>query len=428
MDKSTIEPTKKTVQELFQNSHTIVIPKYQRPFSWGADEAEELYKDIIKGSPDYFLGNILLNRKADSTLEVIDGQQRITSLSLLFLALYLHCKDIDIEDAEQVKFFLKKGTFGEKINTLKLSKINNELYERLLSLKKISEIDSLAFSNDSDRKILEVLKTFVDLIGEESNLDKNLETERIKTVFTKASDRSFFIVITTEDSKQASKLFEVLNNKGVDLTSADLVRNYLLSKADEQNFTDSIATWEHLEKKIGIDNLEQFLRYSSFLISDKDDIYNRIFEFSEKSSSKTAIDFFNSLSDFYLQIIEPGSYNENPNTVLEDFNIMGVSQIRSVLLAANSKFEISELSELSRILVNFIFRYSVICGRNPNKIESLSQDIAFNIYNGTYNFDTVVKKVKELDPTDDDFKKYFLLKSFKSTKIPRYIIGKIEDK
>lgn len=428
MDKNTIEPSKKTVHELFQSSSSLFIPKYQRPFSWGSDEAEELYNDILKGNPDYFLGNILLNRKSSNVLEVIDGQQRITSLSLLFLALYLYCEDKKIKDASKIKNYLEKGNFGSSTNSLKLSKINNELYERLLSAKTIAEIASLVCKNDSDKKIIDVITTFINLIKKDKKEDDNLETQRITEIFRRISENVFFIVIIAENNKQASKLFEVLNNKGVDLTEADLVRNYLLSKADQQSFESSIETWENLEKKIGIDNLEQFLRYSSLLVSEADGIYERVFEYAEKHSSKTAIDFFNDSSDFYLKILDPGSYNEDSDTTLEELNTMNITQVRPLLLAASRKFDTDTLVDLSKTLVNFVFRYSVICGKNPNKVELFSKDTSFNVYNGLYTYADVCRKISELNPDDQDFKKAFLEKNFKNTKIPRYILGKIEDK
>ena len=427
MDKNTVEPSKKNVRGLLLGSDNYSIPKYQRPFSWGKDEAEELYVDLFKGNPDYFLGNILLNRKSDNILEVIDGQQRITSLSLLFLTLYLHCREKGIKDADDVRAFLQKGSFGEKTNTLRLSKINSSLYEELLSKISLSDIAKIVPENDSDRKILDVVSTFEELLKKDEIVDINLETKRLTEILHKITDNVFFIVITAENTKQASKLFEILNNKGVNLTQADLVRNYLLSKSDEQGFADSVPTWESLEKKIGIDNLEQFLRYASLLISERDSVYERIFEYSEKNSSKTTIDFLYKQSDRYQQILDPGSYSENPQLILEDFNVLGITQMRPVLMAVFEKFNEEEVSRISNILVNFAFRYSVICGRNPNKIEALSRELSYKIYNNQFNFDDVCKKIKELSPNDVDFKNAFLAKSFKSNKIPRYIIAKIED-
>ncbi len=95
MDKDTIKPEEKTTRNLFDGDQSFIfIPKYQRPFSWDKDNAEKFYNDIfkeelIKSRSDYFLGSILLNRIDSETIEVVDGQQRITTISLFFLALFM---------------------------------------------------------------------------------------------------------------------------------------------------------------------------------------------------------------------------------------------------------------------------------------------------------------------------------------------------
>jgi hypothetical protein len=150
----------------------------------------------------------------------------------------------------------------------------------------------------SNKNILEILKYFIEEIDRNKCADINLENKRLEEIYHHICNHVFFITITTQSYKQASRLFEVLNNKGTDLTEADLIRNFLLSKAEDQGFADGITNWEDFEKSIGLDNLEQFFRYSSLLISQKDSTYERITEFTESGSSKTSLDFLKKLSFF----------------------------------------------------------------------------------------------------------------------------------
>lgn len=440
MDKNTIKPEEKTIRNLFNGDESFIfIPKYQRPFSWNKDNAEKFYEDIfkeelIKSKNDYFLGSILLNKIDNETIEVVDGQQRITTISLFFLALFLLFKDKNPENIEASEFykFIKKGSFNQKKNILILSRSNNDFYVKLTSLTSIDEINNIDVSSESksNKEILEILKFFIEQINKNKNDDVNLENKRLENIYSHLCNRVFFIAIITQGYKQASKLFEVLNNRGTDLTEADLIRNYLLSRAEKEGFGDGVANWEEFEKNIGLDNLEQFLRYSSLLISQKDSTYERITEFTDNGSSKTTLDFLKELSYFYLQILSPGTYSEveeNEN-LLEDLNILNATQVRSVLLAAYEKYETKDIIELIKYLVQFTFRYATICGFNPNKLENKYSELAFNIYKNAKPLNEVILELKKLNPSEEQFKLSFLNKEFKNNKIPRYILEKIEDK
>lgn len=440
MDKNTITPERKTVKSLFDGDASFIrIPKYQRPFSWNKDNAEKFYSDvfketIFKDKKDYFIGSILLNRINNDLVEVVDGQQRITTISLFFIALYLLYKNTNSSnsDSSDILKFLKKGSFNKKTNILTLSKSNINFYNQLLDINSIDELNEVDIKNEnvSNKNIMAILKFFIAEINKNKNSDVNLENKRIEEIYEHICNHLFFITITAENSKQASKLFEVLNNRGIDLTEADLIRNYLLSKSDEQNFTDGFKTWENFEKTIGLDNLEQFLRYSSFLVSKKDNIYERITEFTDNGSSKTTLDFLMDLSSFYLQILSPNEYNEieEGEIFLEDLNILGITQARSILLAAYKKYDKDKILDLLNYLVNFTFRYSSICGLNPNKLEDKYAEIAFDIYKNQKSLEEIKLELQKLNPNVEQFKLAFLNKEFKNTKIPRYTLKKIEDK
>lgn len=431
MDISQIEPNKKTLRQLFVGDNkTIIIPKYQRPFSWDETNAEKFFDDIFTNKQDsYFLGSILLNEK-DGIYEVIDGQQRITTCSLFLFILFLYYKNISPEGgSEDILLFLKSGELSRKNNTLVLNRINNDIYTKIFTIQKIEELKSFSFDNDSNKNILNIVDLFYSKLLKDKINDNHLEKERVEKIFKYFSEKVFFISIISKDTRQASRLFEILNNRGADLTETDLVRNYLLLKSDEQNYPQGLSNWQIIEDKVGIDNLEQFFRYTSFLISNQSSIYERIYEYTSKNSSKSTIEFLLELVDSYLQINEPASFNESEeSSYLENLNLFGVSQIRPILLAASKKFKKEDYLSLIKIFENFIFRYSVICGKNPNKIEHFSKDTSIKIFNLELDYRTVIDQIKDLDPKEEEFSFSFKNKTFKNNKVPRYIINKIEEK
>ncbi len=431
MDRNLLNYNKPTVEELFSNKR-YQVPKYQRAYAWDQEKAEKFYQDIFASTGDYFLGSILLTDKSreENFYEIIDGQQRITTISLFLFALYLVFKEVS--DSEAGTYIHAKYLMGGDLNigtyqVVQLGRHNRDFFCSILEIKSIQDVGGLN-PNGTNKNILNVLNYFIDKISKEKKPDIHLERKRLVEILTRITKQVFFFEIIVPDNVQASRLFEVLNNRGEDLNDTDLVRNYLLSKADTEGFQESIDSWGNIEDKIGVENLEQFLRYSSFLVSKKETTYERIVEYTENGSSKTTIIFLSDLVDFYLKIIEPNSYDEDvEGDLLEDLSLFGVTQIRSILLAASKKFNANDLISLIEALKIFIFRYSVICGKNPNKIELLSQNMSYQIFNKNISLAALLNEMKSIDPSEDEFNISFTNKDFKSHKIPKYILEKIED-
>lgn len=102
MDRDALNYSKPNIGELF-TGRKYRVPKYQRAFSWNKEKAEQFFYDIFnKNNEDYFLGSILLNKNGDS-YDIIDGQQRLTTISLFFLALYfVYRMNVNAEDAKNI--------------------------------------------------------------------------------------------------------------------------------------------------------------------------------------------------------------------------------------------------------------------------------------------------------------------------------------
>lgn len=428
MDISSIEYKKSTVDIIFFDKK-YQIPKYQRPFAWNKEKAEKFWNDIVCEEGDYFMGTIVLN-KHNSIHEIVDGQQRITTISLFFFALYLNYKDsVDEATAKMhIYKYLKTSTIKSESQLLTLSKNNFSFYNNLLEIKTKDDLANIVADNKSNKNILEIVNYFIGKINENKKTDPNLEKIRLADMLEKFTKKVFFFEITVTDYKQASKLFEVLNNRGVNLVKSDLVRNYLLSEAERQKFQEEEINWDGIEDNISGVNLEKFIRYSSILLSKKDDLYERVIEYTENHSSKTSIDLLSDLSKIYKKIIDPSfSDDDFENKLLTELDILGVTQAHSILLAGYNKFNNEDIRELLQLIVNFSFRYSTICGKNPNKLEKKYSDLAYEVFNNSLSLDEVKKQIIELSPSDDEFMKSFVSKNFKNTIFPRYILGKIEN-
>ncbi len=437
MNIGDIDEKKQTAAALFSNGRKYHIPKYQRAFAWSESNVEKFWSDIFSTgtSDDYFMGTIVLSHE-NGHMNVIDGQQRLTVISLFFKALYILAKE-NLPDSssypdKKIDKFLTdtEEDDEEEYQIMTLGRNNNDFYGQLLKAKSFADINILEPETVSNKRLLKVLRFFVDKLREESEVDEHLEKQRIAGYLKSVKQRVFVLEISVPNSTQASKLFEVLNNRGVDLTKADLIRNYLLSKAESQNlFEDVEKNWNDIESNVGLDNIEKFFRYSSLAVSEKKDLYERVTEFTELSSSKTSSEFFLEMSNIYKKVTSPEDWVEESDlsASLTKFNMLGVTQALSVLMIAYSKFEIDDFNKVVKHITNFTFRYSIIAGANPNKLESLYSELAYTLKNtASITVENIFEKINTLWIDDVEFSKKFHNKSFKSTKIPRYILWEFE--
>lgn len=258
------------VSQIFSNEKVILykIPKYQREYTWGPKEWNLLFNDIIENENGYFLGSIICVDKSKSAmndveLEVIDGQQRITSLSLLLVALY------DKLSKYKAKFDDDQFTDLNNIKRELVIKRDNEMYARLTpqvqgnnrsdyfsllcekGLLVNKEKKSFAglrkmykgfyhFSNMIDKHLEEIL---------EEVPEEELENERIKALFdlTRKFNSAILVSIEVETNKDAYMLFESLNNRGIPLSAIDLIKNLLISISDQDGKAEEChAKWEKI--------------------------------------------------------------------------------------------------------------------------------------------------------------------------------------
>ncbi len=232
------------VSQLFDIEAGVVyaIPRYQREYTWAKTQWEALFDDVLENNPGYFLGSIIsINQTTDTLavqrLEVVDGQQRLTTLSLLFAALYqslkLHDKDLDDDQRVELinlkrKLVLKKG--DDQLRVIPQIQNNNQNdYRAVLSdVGVISQCDAPAYAGN--RKIFRAFRYFQSRI--EQMVDG--ESDRLGSImaFLDKVSQACLVKIEVGSHADAYTLFESLNNRGMPLTAIDLIKNKLLARLE----------------------------------------------------------------------------------------------------------------------------------------------------------------------------------------------------
>lgn len=248
-----VEPQR--LSEFFSVDRAFKIPSYQREYAWDEHQIDDLCVDLLtfanSTEPYYMLGQAILAENAeagsdDYPLAVVDGQQRLTSLYLMFIALRDLLKTVevsekDLEVVNDAKSYLESCLLaidvsnGSKRPRLLLTEFGQTHLERLLKGQSLPEIDM----NSTQINIRENFTYMKDFFA------KNLTDAKTISQFVRKVIYQVFIIRTIlAEVDQALEIFEKLNNRGRRLNSADLLKNLLFQKTDPEDFEKISKQWE----------------------------------------------------------------------------------------------------------------------------------------------------------------------------------------
>lgn len=209
------------ISTFFDNSEQFyTIPQYQRAYSWEKDQWKQFFNDIkeqAKNENDYFFGNILLERiENERRFEIIDGQQRLTTLVIFMRAMINVSKEAKILSSEDhnslEEVYIKKN----KVIKLKTVSYDNDFFEAVIIN---NNNENNGFTTPSQERIIGAKEFFLKKLNAESNLLPNI-LDKIK--------RTTLNVITLSEKKQAALMFELQNNRGIHLTDLERVKAYFI--------------------------------------------------------------------------------------------------------------------------------------------------------------------------------------------------------
>lgn len=243
-----------------------VVPVYQRNYDWKDENCVQLFNDIIgvvKTGREHFLGTICFKVYNSHERSIIDGQQRLTSITLMLKALYDFDTDEDNRSEINGQYLYNKGR-GIDTDFLKfklhLNKRDDSVYHLLLDSTK-DDIEEKLTSSQKNSRIYKNYLIFYEMI--ESFVAENGVLGDILEAL-----RSLTIIELEIQQENPQEIFESLNSTGLDLTNVDLLRNYFLMQFSHDEQTKLYEDyWSQIEDAIGVDRMEQF--FVDFLVFKK---------------------------------------------------------------------------------------------------------------------------------------------------------------
>ncbi|MGL2444674.1 GmrSD restriction endonuclease domain-containing protein [Helicobacter pylori] len=434
-----------TLLEFFEQNQTnqFVIPIYQRLYSWKKEQCEQLWDDIIKiGGNDkmngHFIGSILYARVDDthsSPLLIIDGQQRLTTITLLFIALRDHLNDEDE--------FLKKFSCQEIQNRYLINRDEKGDKKFKLFLSE-PDRDTLLSLIDKDRrkpsepslKIVENFKLFEKWINE--------NTDKLETIF-KGLEKLMIVWIALKKEKDDPQLiFESMNSKGIELTQTDLIRNYIVMETEvekQEGFYNQY--WRAMEEDFKQNEtlFNQFVRHYLTIKIGKIPNEKRVYEAFKRYQQERGIETETLLQDlqkycgYFCQIAFKKEADKDLNKALSFLVDLEMDVVYPLLLELYSDYSDGVLSKQDFIPIIYLTESYIcrraVCGLGTNSLNKVFPSFTKHIQKDEYfkslkaHFGYLTEKQRF--PNNDEFKDSFITIDFYHFKKREYFLERLEN-
>ncbi|GAA9655473.1 DUF262 and DUF1524 domain-containing protein [Helicobacter pylori] len=429
-------------------NNQFVIPIYQRLYSWKKEQCEQLWDDIIKiGGNDkmngHFIGSILYvldGIKHSSPLLIIDGQQRLTTITLLFIALRNHLS----EEVEILEKFSRKKIESYLINS---DKDGDNKFRLILSESDKDTLLSLIDKNkrkpsEPSLKIVENFKLFEEWIR------KN--TDKLETIF-KGLDKLMIVWIALEKRKDDPQLiFESMNSKGIELTQADLIRNYIIMETEVEKQEDFYNQyWRAMEEEFKQskkqskreDPFNKFVRHYLTIKTGKIPNEKRVYKAFKDYQQKEGIEIEDLLKDlqkycgYFCQIAFKKEAKKDLKKALSFLVDLEMDVIYPLLLELYSDYSDGVLSEQDFTSIIYLTE-SYICRRAVCGLGTNSLNKVFPSFTKKINKDQYLESIKvhfgyltekQRFPNNDEFKEHFIMIDFYHFQKKEYFLERLEN-
>lgn len=444
------------LKELLSNGKSYSVPPYQRDYSWKQEHWEDLWEDLATveaNREDHYMGAIVLESGERKQFRVIDGQQRMATLSILILAcvdyLYgLASEGVDATANEERATLLESSYLGAKDPTslritpkLKLNANDDDFFQLNLAQRKPPQ-GGVRGLRDSERLLWECFQFFKGKVQGKFSTKK--KGEQVAAFVSEiATERLVFISVRVQDQLSAYTVFERLNARGLELTETDLLKNYLLSLADrlsKSQMDPVLRQWARITAKVGIASFPEFLRHH--LNSQREYVRQKqLFKTIKRDVS--TLDHVFSLLD---RLEKDAAWSEGLNDFASQFwldyqgakeqvrvlNLFNVSQYTPLVLAAKDAFTApQDLVEILRYCALLSVRFNGVSRRSTHILEEIYNRAALEVRRGSAT--TLVAVRQALRPIyipDEEFEADFaalrLRNRSTSGKRLRYILARIE--
>ena len=451
MAKTNILNTKTiNYMDLIGNGKSYCVPPYQRGYSWSEEQWEDFWNDIVELLPRsedrHYMGALVVEGRSDREFLVIDGQQRLATLSLFALAVIdrfqaMAAQGIEADANRERGRELRNRFIGEKdpaslteSTRLYLNETDNPFYQDyLVQLRQPRNPRGLPKSN---RLLWEC---FLYFRGRLKTLER--DGRGIASLLSETLARqSLFILITVEDELNAYTVFERRNSRGLELTATDLLKNYLFSLVRVPSDLEALQRrWQALIETVEQARFPEFLRYH--MLCELPQVRSQRLFRLVRERTKTTQDVFTLLdaletrAELFAAASDPNHsyWMELPEAkaFIRELNLFQVRQAMPLLFAAWEPFSSEDFVRILKLVSVISFRYTVISSLHTNGLELVYHNAAKAVIDGEAASPAeVFERLKPIYVDDQKMRQDFALLTVSTRgqrkKLAKYILARLE--
>ena len=440
--------------DLIGNGKRYRVPPYQRDYSWSEEQWEDLWNDLmeLRSAPDepHYLGALVVEEQGDREFLIIDGQQRLATLSVLALAVIARLDAMAVEgiepDANRERARQLRSRFiGEKdpaslteSSRLYLNETDDAIYQDyLVQNRKPRNPRRLPRSN---RLLWQCF------VGFRQRLDALTELQHdgraIAELLSETMARQLlFILITVDDELNAYTVFETLNARGLELTTTDLLKNLLFSRVRVPSDLQALQRrWQALMDTVEQERFPELLRYH--MLCEMPKVRSgRLFKLV-RGRVKTADDVFRLLdelerrAELFVAVGDPhhGYWIDLPEAkrYIRELSLFRVRQMMPLLFTAWESLSPDDFVRILKLVSVVSFRYTVVSSRNPSALEAAFHYAAKPVKDGKVTTPAgVFERLRSIYVDDaktrQDFAGLEVGTSGRKKRLAKYILARLEE-
>lgn len=268
--QGTLEGKERTLGKVFSSDFRYVIPDYQRPYAWEIDQVEklidDLYDSFCASQNTYFLGSLVLVETEDGRCEIVDGQQRLSTLVMLLSTLICNLPKEERTSKLEELLYDSDGYFADASKKPRIVLRNKDqlFFEQVQTLQLDALMKGpLATPTESQQRIRQNVAFLNQRVRELFMGD----TKRHLAFIDYLLSHCYIVAVTSRDRGAAFRMFSVLNSRGLDLSAIDLIKAQLFQDLTEQEREDCIAKWDDAEATIGSQGMNDALTHLRFILT-----------------------------------------------------------------------------------------------------------------------------------------------------------------
>ena len=443
-----LSATEDTVEQVLTRNYRYTVPDYQRRYSWGEEQWGALWADLnsIRSDSTHFLGSVVLIERPGglnelNKLEIVDGQQRIGTITVLLSLMREKYYELgESEQAEDIEnqYLKKRDLDRNEYQNLTLSTFDNPDLERVIERK---------YDRMDDGQLREAVQFYA------SKLD-SLDIDELDTLRKRLLASVTLVSIRCEGEQSAFRLFETLNDRGMELSSVDLMKNYTFSKAasapdSEIDYEQVQDDWERLIRALMPNTSQPSRFFRHYIMSaskpkyDGDvsdyklyDEYQKIVDSKLPESGISLNEYVIELADkaeLYAKILnhEIDMYddagNDAINSKLEDLEIINSVQARTLMLRVFEEYDTAnKVMESLLLLESFLMRWKVSSYPTGGELDRIYSRICSEAFEKENSIREIYKGLSDRCPSDEEFIASIENKRVRLNNRTSYILKRLE--